>query len=98
MKKIYLQIFIISAISLFSFFTNAQKLNTFVTDDANIIPDAEQAVLENKLSEFAASTTNQIVILTINDLPDDETIETYAYKIFQENQIGQKDKNNGFIY
>ncbi|MES2623054.1 MAG: TPM domain-containing protein, partial [Patescibacteria group bacterium] len=101
MKKL----FYISVLCVCSFFvvhTNAQsadiKLNTYVTDTANMIPDDVQSAIEQKLQAFDASTTNQIVVLTISELPSDETIETYAYKVFQNNGVGQKEKNNGLLF
>ena len=99
MKKLtYIKVIIICIISFFSLSVNAQKLNKFVTDEANIIPDTEQTILENKLASFEASTTNQIVVLTMAELPQNETIESLANKIFNENVIGQKGKNNGLLF
>ena len=59
-------------------------LTRHVTDTANIIPDDVEAAIEAKLTAFEAQTTNHIAIVTILALPSNETIETEAYKIFNE--------------
>ena len=41
-------------------------------------------------------TTNQLVILTINDLGN-ETIEQYANGAFNQNRLGQEGKDNGIL-
>lgn len=74
------------------------KLTKHVTDNANVIPDDIEAVLEAKLTDFETKTSNQFVIVTLPNLPDGETLESAAYNIFNENEVGQKDKNNGLLF
>lgn len=52
--------------------------------------------LRQKLTDFETETTHQIVVLTINSIGN-ESIESYALNVFNENQIGQKETDNGIL-
>src|SRR5665647_458667 len=67
-----------------------------VNDNARIMSEATQNSLSEKLKEHETRTTNQVVILTVLSL-EDESIEDYAYKVFNEWKLGQKDKDNGIL-
>ncbi|WP_052085159.1 YgcG family protein [Cellulophaga sp. E6(2014)] len=67
-----------------------------VTDNAQIFTGEELKQLSIKLKSFQKETSNQLVILTIQDL-NNEPIEDYAYKTFEVNKIGQKNKDNGIL-
>src|SRR5689334_4856362 len=68
-----------------------------VNDYAHVI----SADYQNRLKEFLAKqeqeTSNQIVVLTINSLGTDDTIETFATKVFNAWRLGQAEKNNGVL-
>ena len=72
------------------------QLQEIVTDYAQIFSDEELTGLRNKLSQFERQTTNQLVVLTIKHLGS-ETIEQYANSVFNQNGLGQKDKDNGIL-
>ena len=72
------------------------ELHEFVTDSAQIFNNNQVQDLNERLVDFEQKTTNQIVIVTIEQLGF-ETIETYANGIFNQNGIGQKDKDNGLL-
>ena len=67
-----------------------------VNDNAQILSEATRNSLIEKLKEHEIRTTNQVVILTVPSL-EDESIEDYAYKVFNEWKLGKKDKNNGIL-
>jgi uncharacterized protein len=67
-----------------------------VVDAANLLPPEQQQILEQKLDAFNDSTSNQITIVTINDL-NDVPIEDYATKLFREWGIGGSKHNNGVL-
>lgn len=67
-----------------------------VNDNARIMSEATRNSLSEKLKEHEIRTTNQVVILTVPSL-EDESIEDYAYKVFNEWKLGQKDKDNGIL-
>ena len=96
MNKTLLVVFLIASCTLSFGQQNYLQLNEIVTDDAQIFSVQEQEVLKEKLTRFETETTNQLVILTIEALGD-ETIEEYANGTFNQNGLGQKDKDNGIL-
>lgn len=72
------------------------ELQEMVTDSARIFNSSQLTNLKEKLSAFERETTNQLVIVTIESLGF-ETIEAYANGLFNQNGIGQKDKDNGVL-
>ncbi|WP_430429279.1 TPM domain-containing protein [Maribacter litoralis] len=85
---------------LVTFYGNAQEqydeLHDFVTDSANIFTSAQEAALNQRLVAFEDATTNQLVVVTIEELGFD-TIESYANGLFVQNGIGQEGKDNGLL-
>ncbi|SDQ07823.1 TPM domain-containing protein [Flagellimonas zhangzhouensis] len=81
-------------------FANAQEdypnLTQIVTDNAAIFSEEQLESLRSKLTQFESETTNQLVVLTIEELGD-ETIEGYANSTFNQNKLGQADKDNGIL-
>ena len=59
----------------------------FVNDFAGVIDDTVQTVLESDLSAFSDSTSNQIVVATVNSLEGD-SIENFANELFREWGVG----------
>lgn len=72
------------------------QLTQIVTDEAAIFSPQQLDGLRAKLTQFETETSNQLVILTINDLGN-ETIEQYANGAFNQNKLGQEDKDNGIL-
>ncbi len=85
---------------LFAFCGTAQEkyiqLTEIVTDSARIFTPTQLEKLKIKLTNFETETSNQLVILTIRELGY-ETIETYANGTFNQNELGQKEKDNGIL-
>ncbi|MDL2242580.1 TPM domain-containing protein [Bacteroidales bacterium OttesenSCG-928-K03] len=100
MKKITISIIILLS-SIFCFAANdgiparpyPPKL---VNDIANILSTREENALENKLVNFANSSSCQIVVLTIPDLGDYQ-ISDFAFSIGEKWGVGQKGEDNGII-
>ena len=72
------------------------QLTEIVTDNANIFTPQELQGLRSKLTQFETESTNQLVVLTIDDLGY-ETIEQYANGVFNQNKLGQAGKDNGIL-
>jgi len=72
------------------------KIESIVTDNANIFSLNEFNSLKEKLTNYERKTSTQIVVFTINDLKDDD-IDNYANKLFNQNELGQKGKDNGVL-
>ncbi|WP_375325597.1 TPM domain-containing protein [Flagellimonas sp. GZD32] len=71
-------------------------LTHIVTDNARIFSEEQLVGLRSKLTQFESETTNQLVVLTIEELGN-ETIEGYANKTFNQNKLGQAGKDNGIL-
>lgn len=69
----------------------------YVNDFANIISASDKPALESRLSSFAKAGTAQITVVTVSSIGNDETIETYATKLFEKWKIGVKGKDNGIL-
>ena len=72
------------------------KLTEIVTDHAQIFTPSQLEELRTKLYQFESETTNQLVVLTIDDLGN-ETIEQYALMVFNQNKLGQSGDDNGIL-
>lgn len=77
-------------------YTSPGKPIGFVNDFAGILRPETVSTLNQKLEQFSKDTGNEVVVVTISKL-EDETIETYAEKLFQEWGIGKKQEDNGLL-
>jgi len=68
----------------------------FVNDFAGILKPETISTLNQKLEQFSKDTGNEISVVTITKLGD-ETIETFAEKLFQEWGIGKAKADNGVL-
>lgn len=71
-------------------------LETSVYDQANMLSASEKRMLEQKLVNYADTTSTQIVVVTINSL-EGEYIGTYAAEWANSWGIGQSQKDNGVL-
>jgi uncharacterized protein len=72
-------------------------LGGHVNDYAGILSSSTISELNWKLSSFEDSTSNQVVVLTINTL-DGTNLEEYSVKVAQTWKLGQKGKDNGVLF
>lgn len=77
-------------------YTSPGKPSGFVNDFAGIISAGDRQAMESQLSAFEKTGAAQIAVVTIPALGD-ETIETYAVKLFEEWKIGVQGKDNGLL-
>jgi len=77
-------------------FAATPTVDRFVNDHAAVLTQSETRQLEQKLKGLEKSDSTQIVILTIPKLQN-ETIEDFAYRVFNQYGIGQKNKDNGVL-
>lgn len=68
----------------------------YVNDFAGVLSVEQKNSLEQKLSLFNASTTNEIAVVTVKSLEGDY-IEHYAVELFKAWGIGTKKNNNGVL-
>jgi len=67
-----------------------------VNDYANVLTDGEEKTLNGILLGIEKNTTDEITIVTENDLQG-ESIEMYAVGIFKEWGIGKNGRDNGVL-
>lgn len=72
-----------------------QPLN-YVTDNAAVLSNEQEELLNNKLKSFEDSTSTQIFIYLETSL-NGKNLEEYSKTIFNTWGIGQKSKNNGVL-
>ncbi len=75
---------------------NVPVLGGRVNDDAGILSSNTVSELGWKLKAFEDSTSNQVVVLTINSL-EGANLEEYSVKVAQTWKLGQKGKYNGVL-
>lgn len=99
------RIFRTAKFSLFLFFALAFSASAyynpgnptgFVNDYAGMLSAEQKQTLENKLSQFEKDSSNEISVVTIQNLQGD-TIENFAVELFKQWGIGKKGKDNGVL-
>lgn len=68
----------------------------YITDNANVISQEAENQLEILLTEYEKNTTNNIVVLTTNDLQG-QSLEEYSIHIVDKWKPGVKDIDNGLL-
>ncbi|TMK14874.1 MAG: methanol dehydrogenase, partial [Alphaproteobacteria bacterium] len=71
-------------------------LNGRVVDEANILDPPTRAALTQKIADFEAKTSDQLVVVTLKSLQG-TSIEDFGVELGRRWQIGQKDTNNGVL-
>ncbi|MEM6721400.1 MAG: TPM domain-containing protein [Bacteroidota bacterium] len=69
----------------------------FVNDFDSIFSETQEADLLKLVKLHEAATTNQIAVVTVNDLKGYDNIEQYSLDLANYWGVGQKDKNNGVL-
>jgi uncharacterized protein len=97
MKSLYATFAFVILLPFVAFaYTSPGKPQGFVSDFANIIDSSTEASLQNKLQALRDANTVEIAVVTISTLGD-ESIETFAVKLFEEWGIGKKGSDNGIL-
>lgn len=68
-----------------------------VQDNAQIMSAIQQRRLTNKLVELEKSKSVQMVVLTVNSIPNSGTIEAYANEFFNSRGIGKINQDRGLL-
>ena len=67
-----------------------------VVDQANVIPDDEEARLNQKLVTLKTQSQRQLQVVTVTSLQDYE-VSDYANRLFRTWQLGDKSRNDGVM-
>lgn len=95
MKKFFLILLLIPLI--ISAQAEIPTITKFATDLTGTLTPGELLGLNEALSLFQDSTSNQITFLMISSL-NGAAIEDYSLEVARKTQIGQKDRNNGILF
>ncbi len=69
----------------------------YVTDETGVIPPGLLAKLNQQLEAFEKVTSNQIVAVVYQKLPEGASLEDYTQRLYTAWQIGQKKTSNGVL-
>jgi uncharacterized protein len=67
-----------------------------IYDEADLLPAAEEAQLDQRLRDFDARTGNAVIVATVNSLQD-EPIENYAADLYKTWGIGGAESDTGVL-
>jgi uncharacterized protein len=67
-----------------------------IYDEADLLPAAEEAQLDQRLREFDAQTGDAVIVATVNSLQGD-TIEDYAVNLYKAWGIGGAQRDTGVL-
>ena len=97
MRKLLLSLAIaICSISAIAQIPNPMSPPRLVNDFAHLFSNPENSKLERELTNFERTTSNQIAVVTVNDL-NGLTASEFALDILRKWGVGKKDKNNGIV-
>src|SRR3989344_4912375 len=68
----------------------------YVNDFGRLLSRQTVKSLESKLSSYNKTTTNQVVVVTV-DSTQPESIEEYSIRLADKWKVGQKGKDNGVV-
>jgi uncharacterized protein len=97
MKRIVTATILLLAPLMVMAYTSPGKPQGYVSDFAKVMSAADIQNINGKLAAFESSTGDQIAVVTVPSIGNDETIETYATKLFAEWGIGKKGNDNGLL-
>lgn len=72
------------------------KLTGRIVDSADMLPSQTEVMLSNLLSQHEEQSTNQVVVVTLENLQG-YSIEEFGYQLGREWGIGQAERDNGVI-
>jgi uncharacterized protein len=75
---------------------NLPQLTQFVTDFSNVLSADQISELSALAKDYETKTTNQLVTVLFPNRNGNELFDI-GMNIFNDNQIGQKDVNNGLL-
>src|SRR4051812_16914759 len=83
--------------SLLFAYVSPGKPSGFVNDFANMLEPQTVSGLNQRLSDFERTNGAEIAVVTIPTHGTDETIDTYAVKLFEDWKIGKEKADNGLL-
>ena len=97
MKKLLITIVALLIPTAVFSYTSPGKPTGYVNDFARVIDQSTASALEARLKSLRADTGVEFAVVTVSSIGTDETIETYAEKLFQEWGIGDEKRDSGLL-
>ena len=98
MKKPLAVIFLFFALIQLVYAAEIPIINSYITDNANVLSSYTKADLESQLKDLEKKTNGvQFVIFIEKAYPKEYTLEEYALNIAENNNIGKKGNDNGIL-
>lgn len=69
----------------------------YVTDNANVLDDARENALNERLAQYERDTSNQLIVYVDRRIPEGTTLEEMSREALNTWGVGQKAKDNGVI-
>jgi uncharacterized protein len=69
----------------------------WVFDYEEVIDDNQEYLLDSIIREFEEQTTNEIVIVTVNNIGEFDKMVEYAVDFGEKHGVGKKEKDNGLV-
>ncbi len=69
----------------------------FVNDFAGVINDSSEYSITAALDSLEKDTGAEIAVVTVDALPQDETMQSYANRLLNEWGVGKKGEDNGLL-
>jgi uncharacterized protein len=79
-----------------SFAAEVPSYSGYVNDFAGVLNNKNE--LEQQLTDLEKNTSIEVAVITISELPADESIETYSYKFLSTWGVGKKGEDNGLVF
>lgn len=70
----------------------------YVSDEAGVLSETIRESLEELVLSYERETSHEIAVATIKRLPDGESIEDFANRLFRSWGVGKADANNGVLF
>ena len=96
MKRRYLLIPLLLVLVSAAWALDVPYLSGHVNDNAHLLSASAVTELEQRLSSYEDSTSNQIVLLTLPSL-EGEVLEDYSMQVVETWKLGQKGIDNGIL-
>ncbi len=69
----------------------------WIFDYENVLSDNQEYMLDSIIREFESQTTNEIIIVTVDNIGEFDKMVEYAVDFGEKHGIGKKEKDNGLV-
>ncbi len=88
--------FVLSCLAVHAQTPPVVEIHRRITDQTGTLSESAVQSLEDKLQQFEAQTSNQVVVVMIPSLGG-ESLEDYSMQVAEKNKFGKKGRDNGVL-